>query len=537
MAATLYVSDFPELLQQWDWEANGDLNPEKVTYKNNRKVWWVCSKGHKWDAVVSARTNGSGCPYCSGRRAISGVNDLATLYPDVAKQWDEVKNKGIDISSVSPGSHKSVWWICDKGHSWKAVVKSRTKGNSCPYCAGKKAIPGVNDLATLRPDLVAQWDYSKNEGIQPKDVLCGYRKKVWWTCEKGHEWEAAIRYRCDGTGCPYCTGQKADRGVNDLATLRPDLAAQWDNEKNSISPSDVICGSGEKVWWVCEKGHSWEAVVKKRTIGQGCPYCSNRRVLAGFNDLATLHPHLVDQWDVAKNKNISPYEMTPGSDVAAWWTCEKGHSWKSLVKDRTRGIGCPHCISHISQAEQEIYNTVVSLVEGDAVVQSDRSIIGGKELDIYVPDKHIAIEYNGLYWHSEACGRGKNYHYDKWKMCRDNGIQLITIWEDEWRDKQEIVKSMLAHKLGASQSKRIYARNTTITPLESPVARQFLDTYHIQGSCSSSAYFGLYDNFGEIVGSVLLEKDRKHSLPGALRYIMHCCWRNGKDAQIRKTLC
>ena len=84
-------------------------------------------------------------------------------------------------------------------------------------------------------------------------------------------------------------------------------------------------------------------------------------------------------------------------------------------------------------------------------------------------------------------------------MCKDKGIQLITIWEDEWRDKRDIVESMISHKLGASHSPRVYARNTTLSPLESSAARSFLDSYHIQGSCSSSAYFGLYDDSDELV--------------------------------------
>lgn len=109
------------------------------------------------------------------------------------------------------------------------------------------------------------------------------------------------------------------------------------------------------------------------------------------------------------------------------------------------------------------------------------------------------IEFNGLYWHTESQGKDKHYHYNKWKQCKDKGIQLITIWEDEWRDKQDIIKSMLAHKLGVSHSPRVYARKTTLYPLESSVARSFLDRYHIQGFTRSTAYFVLYDSNNTLV--------------------------------------
>lgn len=82
-------------------------------------------------------------------------------------------------------------------------------------------------------------------------------------------------------------------------------------------------------------------------------------------------------------------------------------------------------------------------------------------------------------WHSESQGKDRYYHYNKWKACSDKGIQLITIWEDEWRDKQDIVKSMLSHKMGVSQGARVYARTCTVSPLTAAVAREFLDTYHI----------------------------------------------------------
>ena len=500
MTTRIYVSDVPDLLKLWDWEGNGDLLPQDMTARNNKKAAWVCDRGHKYKATVYSQYKGSRCPYCTGKRAIVGENDLATLYPDIAQQWDKEKNS-LTPQEVKHGSHKKAWWICDKGHSWQASIKERClSGNGCPYCAGKRAIPGKNDLATLYPDIAKQWDEKKNGCEIPDTLLPQSRKKSWWRCDKNHLWEAPVRYRYNGHGCPYCTRQKSIKGENDLLTMHPHLAQQWDDDKNDLQPQDVTCGSGRIVWWKCDLGHSWEAMVKKRVSGHGCPYCSGRRALLGFNDLKTTHPDLVRQWDIKKNGNITPDMVTSGTCEKAWWVCDKGHSWESVIRGRANGgVGCPYCVHHISKAEQDIADYVSALIGEENVIQSDRSVLQGKELDIYIPSYNIAIEFNGIYWHTESQGKNSNYHYSKWQECKDKGIQLITIWEDEWKGKQDIVKSMLTHKLGVSQDRKVYARKTTVKEIESAVAQDFLEDHHIQGSVASTVYSGLVDEDGILV--------------------------------------
>lgn len=145
--------------------------------------------------------------------------------------------------------------------------------------ARKKAmlINGVNDLATLRPDLATEWCDEKNGDLKPSDVTPHSNKRVWWKCNKGHEWQVRIGSRTrQGSGCPYCSGRQAIKGTNDLETTNPELAKEWNAEKNNdLSPFDVKAGSGKKVWWVCEKGHEWQARVRDRVRdNNGCPYCA-----------------------------------------------------------------------------------------------------------------------------------------------------------------------------------------------------------------------------------------------------------------------
>ena len=119
---------------------------------------------------------------------------------------------------------------------------------------------------------------NKIHNITPYSVTSRYTKKVWWKCNKGHEWEASVSHRSNGYGCPYCCNQKVCKD-NCLATVNSDLAAQWHPTKNgSFTPYDVVLKSIKKVWWICSKGHEWETRISHRAEGSECPYCSNQKV-------------------------------------------------------------------------------------------------------------------------------------------------------------------------------------------------------------------------------------------------------------------
>ena len=209
-----------------------------------------------------------------------GVNDLATKRPDLAAQWHPTKNGLLTPTDVMAGSDRKVWWRCDKGHEWETTIARRSSGSRCPYCSNKAVLPGFNDLATTHPDLARQWHPTKNGGLRPEDVVYGSAARVWWRCDKGHEWETTIARRSSGSQCPYCGNSKVLPGFNDLATTNPELAEQWHPTKNGdLKPNEVTAGGGKMVWWRhwCEKTaswHEWRASVNGRAKGDGCPECS-----------------------------------------------------------------------------------------------------------------------------------------------------------------------------------------------------------------------------------------------------------------------
>jgi len=206
-------------------------------------------------------------------------NNLLELRPDIAKQWHYTMNKPYRPEHFSVGSSRyKVWWKCSKGHRWEATIASRTNGgNGCPYCSSRKVKQGYNDLATTEPEIAAQWNYEKNGDLKPTDVPKGSNKRVWWKCSKGHEFQGKINDRANKKrGCPVCSNRLIIPGINDLQTLRPEIAAEWDYWQNKLKPTEVGTGSNKKVWWICAKGHRWETRVNDRRRGTGCPICARK---------------------------------------------------------------------------------------------------------------------------------------------------------------------------------------------------------------------------------------------------------------------
>lgn len=214
---------------------------------------------------------------CAGRVVICGENDLLSQNPKLAREWNFDKNDGLTPSQVTISSGKIVWWKCDNGHEWRRRIADRNAGQGCPYCSGRLAISGVNDLQTVDSKLAEEWNWESNGHLLPTNILPNSNQKVWWKCAKGHEWQATVSHRSRGQGCPYCSGKVVVSGINDLLTLNPELAKEWNYEKNlGLRPEEITLGSEKKVWWKCSKGHEWQARIIDRHRGSGCPYCSQR---------------------------------------------------------------------------------------------------------------------------------------------------------------------------------------------------------------------------------------------------------------------
>ena len=489
----------PELAKQWHPTKNGNKTAYDVSVGNGNKAWWICEKGHEWEAVISSRNQGIGCPICSGHKTLFGYNDLSTVNPALSQQWHPTKNRELKPNDVTVNYTKKVWWLCSLGHEWETSVANRTEGTGCPICAGKKVLKGYNDFATAYPELAKEWHPTKNGDLTADKVTSKSNKKTWWKCARGHEWQTSICHRSRGTGCPVCSGEiktsfpeqviffyfkditeaynrymvdkhteidvylpeyrigieydglyyhnsakstqkekkkeeklnnldiflirvketddesfrkesenvvylssrindyelnrmifelinrinqhanielkidvnvSRDRGKiyeqyilaekkKSLLALQPDLAEQWHPTKNGkLLPENVSVSANKPVWWICEEGHEWQAMINSRSQGIGCPYCSGKKVLSGYNDLATKNPKIAKQWHPTKNYNLTPSDITAFSNKSYWWICEKGHEWKNSINVRNGGNNCPYCANQLVLAGYNDLSTV-----------------------------------------------------------------------------------------------------------------------------------------------------------------------------------
>ncbi len=237
------------LLEEWNYEKNGNLKPDIINIHSNQKVWWKCPKGHEWRETPHSRIDKEGfskCPYCSGRIAIKGVNDLKTVNPKFLQEWNYKKNGTLSPSDFMKYSNIKVWWKCKKGHEWQQKISNRNY-NGCPYCANLKVLIGYNDLSTTNPQIAKEWNYEKNKNLKPSDVIAGSGKKVWWKCEKNHEWQASILNRTSKhSGCPYCRGNIAREveqyDLNGNLIKKYKSINQAKNETGILKISEVCCG-------------------------------------------------------------------------------------------------------------------------------------------------------------------------------------------------------------------------------------------------------------------------------------------------------
>lgn len=211
---------YPEVLSEWHPSKNGNLKPEYISAHTHKKMWWICPKGHEYQMVVKHKTEDScKCPICSSHRVLTGYNDLKTLAPEIAKEWDYQKNKGLKPDDVMRTSNRKVWWICPKGHSYEYSISHRTySGRTCPICSNRKLLIGFNDLKTINMDIAKEWNYEKNGNLKPENFTPISGKRVWWKCSKcNHEWSIKISNRyVKSNGCPKCAGKKRWETRNNL---------------------------------------------------------------------------------------------------------------------------------------------------------------------------------------------------------------------------------------------------------------------------------------------------------------------------------
>jgi len=465
----------PDISLDWNYTKNAPLLPSQVGKGSNKIVWWNChdfpQEHPAYQMKISTRTKegyNCGCPICGQRKLIKDTNSLAVARPDIAIEWDFKKNGSVTPEMITSRTVKKAWWVCPKcKESYEASISARTKprGSNCPFCSGRLPILGKTDLKSQSPNIAQEWDVKGNYPLTPMNVTVKSHKKVNWVCPNcQNTYELTVHSRTqNGQGCPYCAGKQVKIGYNDLKNCYPNIADDWDYDKNGdLLPEEVTKGSGKKVWWLCPKfKHSYKAQICNRTMrGTGCPYCSNHKVLKGFNDLATVCPDIAAQWDYSKNGDLLPTMVMRATNKRVWWKCNKGHSWNALISGRTskNAIGCPYC--NCTKGEQIIadiltYNNIAYIKEFTIHSAVDYFMHQSKfRYDFYLNDLGLFIEFDGFLHFSDAATyttNGPSFEQRKKSDCYKNSyafknnkplLRIPYIYDPE--DNKEDIAKLLA---------------------------------------------------------------------------------------------
>lgn len=200
---------YPEVASEWLYKLNCGWGPEDFSGGSNVKVWWRCpdcTRKYKAKILNRAKSN-TGCPYCASK-LVCEDNSLADVHPAIATEWDVRRNGNLSPKDVCYSSMKEVWWKCYEGpdHRWKCAINARTRavGGGCPFCAGLR-VSVTNSLASICPQVAAEWHKTKNKKLTPASVVAYSNKVVWWKCTYGHSWRASINDRVRRlSGCQVC---------------------------------------------------------------------------------------------------------------------------------------------------------------------------------------------------------------------------------------------------------------------------------------------------------------------------------------------
>jgi len=355
------------------------------------------------------------------------------------------------ISKEYKNAHAKLISICPNNHEYIVSFRKWLVGRRCLCKSGRQRIT----IGIVRKEF-------EKRGYTLLSKEYKSNKKLKYICPVGHEHEIRWDHFNSGHGCPYCNGRPVIK--------IEDVKVSFEAEGYTLLSKKYI-NSNEKLEYICPQGHKHSMSWRFWKTGHRCPECShNVKKTIGF---------IKSEFKKSGYKVLTENYINHHQKLHT--VCPEGHdyyvSWSNWNQ---HGCSCPKCKEWgTSQQELMIIDFVKTLCND--IIEHDRTLIKPYELDIIIPDKKIAIEYCGLYWHSELFGKDKKYHLNKLNKCEENGYKLITIFEDELVFKKDVVFSRLKNLLTTYSSDTIYARKCKIREINSRQASTFCNNNHTQG--------------------------------------------------------
>ena len=453
----------------------------------------------EWTRTHKAFKTSPICPQC--KKFESSVwND----HPWLEAWLVDKSDKSPTISSTSP---KSLMWCCPTCQFvFMSTVRSMvTGGDPCGRCNPQPKRKNGGLFLANHPQY-----QSKLVSDTGSDFFTSTRTRYGWSFDCGHESEMTpSAFLTDPSKCTQCrqvNTVNADREAYEAYCAQYGVTGTWESMSATCNRCKIQYKTSAKT--VRNKYKAGESLL--------CNSCTQKMPSPSSPSLKDT----IASWNITWSElnQFPPSSFSRSSGERGWWECPAGHTWNSYIYATTDN--CPKCQG--SSPENLLADFFAGL--GLDPVWNTRNVITPYELDFWFPDLRIAIEFNGLYWHTES-KVGKDYHDKKHQLCLDKGIQLITVWEDDFMTRPGTVKRMLARKLNRSQEQKVNARDCNIVTLTHDQASAFLDLHHIQGGIQGSSYLGLVSGSGELVAVMVLRKNKDACY--LERYATSCIVRGG----------
>ena len=486
-----------EIIEKFNKVHNNKYDYSKVEYINSQtKVCIICPEHGEFWQTPNHHLNGRGCPLCKGRKISESKKCNSLIFSNEAK---EIHNHKYDYSKVVyVNCNTKVCIICpEHGEFWQ-TPRCHLRGSGCPEC-GKISTQMSHKMTTeefiqkAREIHCDKYDYTK---VTYKNN----REKIIIICPIHGEFSQSPSKHLSGQGCPKCYGNIKKTTEDFIAEATNIHGNEYDYSKTNYN------GINAKVEIICFKHGSFFQTPKNHLKGQGCPECAKLKI--SKSETKPFKQIIKGAHIIHKQKyNYCEDTYVSSRDKMKIICPEHGEFWQT-PDSHLRGCGCPKCVNIISKPETDI-SEFIKTFSNEEIVNNTRNIIAPLELDIYIPSKKVAIEYNGLKWHSEEFNKDRNYHLVKLNKCNEQGIKLIQIFEDEWLEHKEIVLSKIKHLLKENVDlPKVFARKCVIKEIDKNMSKDFLEKNHIQGFSASTVYLGGFYN-NELVGVMTFKKENK----------------------------
>ncbi|MDE5888940.1 MAG: DUF723 domain-containing protein, partial [Bacilli bacterium] len=408
---------------------------------------------------------------------------------------------------VYKGIDEKITLICPEHGEFKVKIKTLLQNkygcSKCGYINASKQVTSTNEEFITKANNIHnnKYDYSKVNYINN-------HTKVIIICPKHGEFEQTPHSHLQGAGCPKCCKTGVKLSTEEFIKK----AKLVHDDKYDYSKVEYV-NSQTKVCIICkEHGEFWQT-PNSHLSGNKCFKCkgkliTEKKTFTKETFIEKAREVHGDRYDYSKVVYIKAKKPVCIICHKAFNNGEEhGEFWQTPDKHINSEHGCPKCSIINSKNEKDVFKYCSKLNQN--IEENVRNIISPYELDIYLPDYKLAIEYNGLLWHSEKYGKDRNYHLNKLELCNQQGINLIQIFEDEYLEHKDIVLSKIKHILGKDTDlPKIQARKCIVREITKEESRNFLNKNHIQGACNASIHLGCFQD-NHLVGVMTFKEERK----------------------------